>query len=217
MSTIKLKQLKERKIITDKVKEQILEYNEYPFLYSVCSFGFYDNYGIKLPTSITRKYWDPYEVEKTATLIRNMFKEAFGMDQVYCFKERHKPELDEYGDVKKEGRFHLNIISSPISDDAVCEPNRRCKKLFYESGRMGIPINQLTYQTIDELKIDLVNACCRQANWINKYSGSVKTQMLDDEIDLSNTIEYCLKDFMNDPKVDFTDTIIFKASDFYKP
>ena len=47
MSTIKLKQLKERKIIIDKVKEQILEYNEYPFLYSVCSFGFYENYGIK--------------------------------------------------------------------------------------------------------------------------------------------------------------------------
>lgn len=208
---------KEIKIITETIKKQILEYDEYPYLYSVCSFGFYDNNGIKLPSSTTRKYWDKYEVEKTCILVRNMLKEALCMDQVYTFIERHQPEVDEYGEVIREGRFHINLIISPIPDAAVEEPNRKCRRLFYEPARMGIPINQLVYNDLDELKIDLVNACCRKANWINKFSGSVKTQMLYEPSDVSNVVEYCLKDFINNSSIDFTDLVVFRASDYYKP
>ena len=207
------------KIITDTIKNQILNDNTHllPFYYSVCSFGFYDNYGNKLPPSTIRKYWDRGEVDKTCILIRNMLKEHLQMDQVYCFPERHRPEIDINGDVVKEGRFHINVLMSSIPDDAVENPNRRCRRLFYENGRMNIPINQLVYSDdLDDLKIDLINACLRKADWINKFSGSVKTQLLYESIDVDNVIEYCLKDFINH-KVDFTDVICFKASDFYKP
>ena len=207
------------KVITETIKKQILEGMEYysNFYYSVCSFGFYDNYGNKLPPSTIRKYWDKYEVEKTCILIRNIIKEHLCVEQVYVFMERHQPELDSDGDVVKEGRFHLNIITSSIPDSAVEEPNRKCRRLFYEPGRMGIPINQLSYgEDLDQLKIDLLNACCRKADWINKFSGSVNTQILWEQNDVDNVIDYCLKDFIND-KVDFTDVICFKASDYYKP
>ena len=208
---------KEIKIITDALKKQVMEYNEYPYLYSVCSFGFYDNNGIRLQPSTIRKYWDKTEVHKTCRLLYNMLKEHLQVEQVYCFIERHKPELDKYGDIVKEGRFHINLIATPINDNAVLEPNRRCKRLFYENGRMNVPINQSVYgEDLDDLKIDLVNACCRNANWLNKYSGSVKTQMLYEPQDLSNTIDYCLKDYIN-KSYDFTDIVVFKASDFYKP
>ena len=82
---------------------------------------------------------------------------------------------------------------------------------------MNVPINQLTYdENLDDLKIDLVNACCRKANWINRFSGSVKTQMLYEPLDLFNTTDYCLKNYI-DESTDFTDIVVFSASDFYKP
>ena len=214
----KISKREEVKTIIDAIKKQVMDYQEYPYLYSVCSFGFYDNNGIKLPPSTIRKYWDKTEVIKTCRLLYNLIKEHLQVECIYMFIERHKPELDHYGEVIKEGRFHINVIMSPIPDDAVEQPNRKCRRLFYENSRIGIPINQRTYdeESIDELKEDLVNACCRQANWINRFSGSVKTQSLYEPLDVSNTVEYCLKDYVNH-KCDFTDIVVFKASDFYVP
>lgn len=213
--TNRIKKQEGIEIITRTIQDRLLEcMNNYSYLYySVLTFGFYDDYGNRLPPSTTRKYWDKSEVEKTCILIRNIIKEHLEVEQVYAFVERHKPELDNDGDIAKEGRFHINLIFSPVPDSAVEEPNRKCRRLFYENGRMGIPINQLTYPHLDDLKIDLINACCRKANWINKFSHSVKTQILWEHTDVEDCAFYCMKDFRK-KDVPFEDVIMFKASDF---
>ena len=206
---------------TKKIKEaifnQIQEGIDYPYLYSVITFGFYDNYGIKLPISEIRKYWDKTEVKKTCKLIYNMLKEHFNMDGLWMFIERHTPLLNEDGEVIREGRFHINIISSSIKDSAVEEPNRKVRRLMLENGRFDIPIESNVYRDLDELKIELFNACCKRANWVNRYKYSIKTQMLYEPTDLESVSHYCLKDYDGKSNVDFTDIVVFEASDFYKP
>ena len=206
---------------TKKIKETILnqiqEGIDYPYLYSVITFGFYDNEGYKLPISEIRKYWDKTEVKKTCRLIYNMLKEHFNMDGVWMFIERHTPLLNEDGEVIREGRFHLNIISSSIKDSAIEEPNRKVRRLMLENGRFDIPIENNVYRDLDELKIELFNACCKRANWVNRYKYSIKTQMLYEPSDLENAAYYCLKDYDGKSSVDFTDIVVFEASDFYKP
>jgi len=206
---------------TKKIKEaifnQIQEGIDYPYLYSVITFGFYDNEGYKLPMSEIRKYWDKTEVKKTCRLIYNMLKEHFNMDGVWMFIERHTPLLNEDGEVIREGRFHLNIISSSIKDSSIEEPNRKVRRLMLENGRFDIPIESNVYRDLDELKIELFNACCKRANWVNRYKYSIKTQMLYEPSDLENAAYYCLKDYDGKSSVDFTDIVVFEASDFYKP
>lgn len=206
---------------TKKIKEtifnQIQEGIDYPYVYSVITFGFYDNMGIKLPYSEIRKYWDKGEVSKTCRLIYNMLKEHFNMDAIWMFIERHSPLLDEDGDIIREGRFHLNIITSSISDDCVEEPNRKVRKLMLDDGKLGLPIQNSVYMDLDNLKIDLFDTCCKKANWVNRYKYSIKTQMLYEPTDLENVVYYCLKDFDGKSNTDFTDIIVWKASDFYKP
>jgi len=206
---------------TKKIKEaifnQIQEGIDYPYLYSVITFGFYDNEGYKLPMSEIRKYWDKTEVKKTCRLIYNMLKEHFNMDGVWMFIERHAPLINEDGEVIREGRFHLNIISSSIKDSAIEEPNRKVRRLMLENGRFDIPIESNVYKDLDELKIELFNACCKRANWVNRYKYSIKTQMLYEPSDLENAAYYCLKDYDGKSSVDFTDIVVFEASDFYKP
>jgi hypothetical protein len=206
---------------TKKIKETILnqiqEGIDYPYLYSVITFGFYDNYGIKLPISEIRKYWDKTEVKKTCKLIYNMLKEHFNMDGLWFFIERHAPLPNEEGKVIREGRFHLNIISSSIKDSAIEEPNRKVRRLMIEKGRFDTAIENNVYKDLDELKIELFNACCKRANWVNRYKYSIKTQMLYEATDLENATYYCLKDYDGKSSVDFTDIMVFEASDFYKP
>ena len=204
--------------IKEALYNQIQEGNDYPFIFSVCVFGFYANNGYKLPPSEIAKFYDKNEVDKTCRLIYNILKETFGMDGIWIFKERHKDLLDEEGNVLKKGRFHLNIITSNIKDSVIEEPNRKVRRLMLENGRFDIPIENNTYKDIEELKIELFNAAIRRsANWINKYQYSIKTQILDEPIDLRNTTDYVLKDFNEKSGIDFTDIVVFKASDFYKP
>lgn len=218
MNTIKDK--KSIKLIKDALYNQIQECDEYPFIYSVIQFGFYDNQGYKLPYEIISKYWNKLEVEKTCKLIYNILKEHFGMTGIWMFIERHKPELDKYGEILKEGRFHINIITSAIQDRVIEEPNRKIRQLMLENGKLGIPIKDNTYYDIDELKIELFNTACRKANWVNRYKYSIKTQILDEPPDLENIVIYCLKNWngknthRNGELIDFTDIVVFKASDF---
>lgn len=205
------------RLIKETIFNQIQEGNDYPYLYSVITFGFYDNEGYKLPMSEIRKYWDKGEVKKTCRLIYNMLKEHFNMNGLWMFVERHSPLLDENGEEIRKGRFHLNIISSSISDSAIEEPNRKVRRLMLENGRFDNPIENNVYRDLDELKIELFDACCKRANWVNRYKYSIKTQMLYEPSDLENTTYYCLKDYDNKSNVDFTDIVVFEASDFYKP
>lgn len=204
--------------IKEHILKQVLESEEYPYYYSVLQFGFYDDNGFRLPGSDIRKYWDRTEVEKTNRLIKNMLREAFGIQQTYFFLERHSPKLDEYGDMESEGRYHINIITSQIPDSAIEKPNRKCRKLMLEDDSyMGIPIGNRVYSDLDEMKIELFNACCRKANWVNRYKWSVKTQMLYEPTDIEDTVFYCLKEFSPKTGKDFMDVVDFHNSDFYNP
>ena len=205
--------------IIDAIVKQVSEGEDYPYLYSVIFFGFYDDNGLKLPPSIIRQFWDKEEVNKTCRLIYNSLKETFGMDGVWMFKERHADLLDENGEVLKKGKFHLNIITSNIKDRFIEEPNRKIRRLLNDNGRMNIPIKDLQYTDIDELKIELVNACIkRAAKWVNRFQYSIKTQLLLEPSDLEDTTLYCLKEFSKKQNpTDFTDVVCFKSSDFYKP
>lgn len=196
---------------------QIQEGIDYPYLYSVITFGFYDNQGYKLPPSEIRKYWDKDEVKKTCRLIYNILKEHLCMDGLWFFIERHTPLLNEDGEVIRQGRFHINLISSSIKDSAVEEPNRKVRRLMLENGRFDIPIENNVYRDLDELKIDLFDACCKKANWVNRYKYSIKTQMLYEPSDLESVVFYSLKDYNDNSSIDFTDIVVFEASDFYKP
>lgn len=214
----------EIKSIKDAIFNQIQENAEYPYLYSVIEFGSYDNQGYKLPNNITSKYWDKQEVIKTCRLIYNKLKEHFGMTSIWTFIERHKPLLDEDGNIIKEGRFHLNIIASSIQDRVIEEPNRKLRKLIMDTG--GIehykPIHSL--YGIEGMKERLVDACCKTANWVNRYKYSVKTQTLYEPTDLENVVYYCLGDYNGSHKdkngnpvlkeIDFMDIVIWEASDF---
>ena len=213
--------------IKEAILHQVVEGNDYPYLYSVIQFGFYDNQGYKLPYSEIRKYWDKGEVDKTCKLIYNMLKETFGMDGLWFFLERHSPLLDEEGEITREGRFHINIISSSIKDNTIEEPNRKVRRLMLENGRFDVPIENNVYRDLDELKIELFNACCKRCNWVNRYKYSIKTQVLYEPTDVENVVDYCMGDFNGTKKdkkgnpskkeIDFTDIIVWKASDFYKP
>jgi hypothetical protein len=196
---------------------QIQEGIDYPYLYSVITFGFYDNQGYKLPPSEIRKYWDKEEVKKTCRLIYNMLKEHFGMDGLWFFVERHTPLLNEDGEVVRQGRFHINLVSSSIKDGSIEEPNRKIRRLMLENGRFDIPIENNVYRDLDELKIELFDACCKKANWVNRYKYSIKTQMLYEPSDLESVVFYSLKDYNDKSGIDFTDIVVFEASDFYNP
>ena len=205
--------------IIDAIIKQVSEGEDYPYLYAVVSFGFYDDNGLKLPPSIIRQFWDKEEVNKTCRIIYNSLKETFAVDGVWMFKERHADLLDENGEVLKKGKFHLNIITSNIKDRFIEEPNRKIRRLLNDNGRMNIPIKDLQYTDIDELKIELVNACIkRAAKWVNRFQYSIKTQLLLEPSDLEDTTLYCLKEFSKKQNpTDFTDVVCFKSSDFYKP
>jgi len=211
---------KNYKIISDAMIKQILGYDIYPYYYSVVTFGFYDSSGNKLSPNIIEKFWDRSECEMTAKRIYNALKETFETECVWSFIERHKDiiEIDENGDgALKKGRFHLNIIHSYIQDRKIEEPNRKIKRLMGDDNRFGITIKDQRYQDIEDLKIDLYDACIiRSGDWINRFQHSVKTQALLEKCDVEDTVHYCLKDY-RDGKISLEDVVLWKASDFYKP
>ena len=201
--------------VYESVVKQIKDGTKLPLYYSVIEFGFYDNYGLKLPPKQIRKYWDKTEVRKTNKLLRNMLKETFDIEKLYFLIERHKPKLDKDGNEISQGRFHVNIVSSMIEDHKVNKKTmkRKVRKLLYENGKYGIAIKDMFFKNQDELKKELFNTCCKQANWINRYKYSIKTQIMTKESDIQNSLWYCLKEYRND-KEDFTDVIDFENSDF---
>lgn len=206
----------EKELIYDAIEKQVCELNEYPYIYSVITFGFYSNNGDRLPPDTIRKFWDKYEVERTCRLIYNLIKENLKVLQIYSFVERHEELLDGNGEHIKDGRFHINLISTDINDNIIEEPDRKVKRLMNENNGYGIPISAMVGD-IDTIKISLLEAAIKKADWINKYKYSLKTQWLNTEDDLKRTIRYCFKDYLIHNKVDFSDIIVSKASDFYVP
>jgi len=207
----------EKELIYDAIEKQVCELNEYPYIYSVITFGFYNNNGDRLPPDTIRKFWDKYEVERTCRLIYNLIKENLKTLQIYSFIERHEELLDGNGEHIKDGRFHINLISTDVNDSIIEEPDRKVKRLMNENNGYGIPISSMVGD-IDTIKISLLEAAIKKADWVNKFQYSIKTQWLNTEDDLKRTIRYCFKDYLiTNNKVDFSDIIVSKASDFYKP
>ena len=68
--------LKESNIIKQSIVDRITNGSNYPYLYSVIQFGFYDNQGFLLPPSLIRQYWDKEEVKRTCRMIYNLLKEV---------------------------------------------------------------------------------------------------------------------------------------------
>ena len=207
-------------IISDTIIKQILGYDTLPVYFSVVTFGKYDNLGHKLSPITIEKFWDRNECERTAKRIYNALKETFGTDCVWSFIERHKDiiEIDNYGnETITKGRFHLNILHTWFQDRLIEEPNRKIKRLMGDDNRFGFTIKDQRYQDIEDLKIDLYDACIvRSCDWINRYQNSVKTQPLLEPCDVEETIHYCLKDYKNG-KISLQDVVLWKASDFIDP
>ena len=216
MSLTKTRPQETTVVIKESLVHKIKVDTRYPCFYSVIEFGFYDDEGFLLPPSQISKYWDKTVVHKTCRLIRNMIKECFSISNLYFFIERHASQLDEHGNEISKGRFHLNIITSDIKDDVIQEPNRKLRRLLLQNGRDGVAIQDMAFNTLDDLKIELFNTCCRQANWINRYKYSIKTQILNTQSDLENTVMYCLKDYDEVNGSCFTEIVDFKNSDFNK-
>ena len=145
-----------------------------------------------------------------------MLKEALGIDYFYFFMERHTPTYDKYGDIQREGRYHIHLITSGIKDGSINNANRRCRRLLYEQGSIGVPIKHMDFLDIDDMKIDLFNACCRGARWVNRYKYAIKTQVLQKPSYLESTVFYCLKDFKDKSDTDFMDLVVFNSSDYKK-
>ena len=205
------------KKIKEAIFNQVQEGNDYPYFYSVMQFGFYDNNGYKLAPNQIRKFYDKHEVNKTCKLIYNLLKETFQMDGIWTFIERHQDVLDKDGAVIKRGRFHINMITSNIKDSVIEEPNRKLRRLMLEQKQSGTTNESNAYRDLEELKVELFNACCRRADWLNKYQRSIKTQILYEPTDLESVTYYCLKDYNHKSNIDFSDIVVPKASDFYKP
>ena len=207
-------------IISNTIIKQILEYDTFPYYYSVVMFGFYDDLGHKLSPVTIEKFWDRDECEKTAKRIYNALKETFGTDCVWSFIERHKDtiEIDDYGnETITTGKFHLNIIHTFVPDRFIEEPNRKIKRLMGDNNRFGFTIKDRQYPDIEDLKIDLYDACIvRSCDWVNRFQHSLKTQPLLEPCDVEETIHYCLKDY-KDGKISFQDVVLWKASDFIDP
>ena len=116
-----------------------------------------------------------------------------------------------------KGRFHLNIITSDIKDDVIQEPNRKLRRLFLQNGSSGEAIQDMEFNDLNKMKIELFNTCCRQANWINRYKYSIKTQILNTQSDLENTVMYCLKDYDEvNPGTIFASKLDLKISDAWR-
>ncbi len=216
MSFTKTKSRYTTEVIKQSLLNQIQVDTRHPYLYSVIEFGFYDDEGFLLPPSQIRKYWDKSEVEKTCRLIRNMLKESLSIRSLYFFIERHSPKLDKDGNEIRLGRFHLNIIATQIKDAVIEEPNRKLRRLFLQNGSSGVAIQDMEFNDLDDMKIELFNTCCRKANWINRYKYSINTQILKTPTDLNNTVMYCLKDYDEVNGSCFTEIVDFKNSDFNK-
>lgn len=214
---LKLTIWEEKDLIYNAIKKQVMEYNEYPYIFSVATFGFWDNDGNRLSPTHIRKFWDKYETHKTCKLIYNILKENLNILQIYTFIERHKPLCDGNGELVDEGRFHINLITTDVDDRTIEEPDRKVKRLMNDNNGFGIPIKNMCGD-LDTMKISLFEAALKKIDWINKYQYAIKTQWLNTPADLERTIGYVMKDYFDTNKeVDFSDIIVSKASDFYKP
>lgn len=209
--------INEYRAIKQGIYEKIIHPNvsSCPYYFITLQYGFYDDSGKLIDIDEMRKYWDKTEVMKTVRLVRNLLRETFGISSFYAFTERHKGITDQYGNEIKKGRYHNHIITSSIQNDVISAPNRKVRRLLADLEWHDKPLNEIQVNTIDEYKIKLLEACISKAKWVNRYSHSIKTEIISTSQDLKNVVYYCLKDFNPHTGLDFMDIVDFSNSSFY--
>ena len=178
-------------------------------------FTEWDNNHLRLNIDTIRSYWDINAVRKTNQHIKNLIYECFDKRRrhlnFFFFIERHKHE-----DPDKKGKFHIHFLMNNIPDNAIDEPNRKCRILMEQDNNRGIPIQNSVYMDIEEVKIDLLEVCIRQAKTIGKWRPSAKIQVLETDKDRKYVFDYCLKQVYSNSK-NLLEIIDFHNSNFYKP
>ena len=211
----------ELELIRELIVQNIKEVSSGMWFYSVIHYGNYGNDGVRKDWEEMRwMYNKDHMRNKVHPYLRRLLKEHFKTECLYFTLERHKGSLEkiqegeytQYGD-EKEGKYHTNILISPISDDLLENPHSKLSRLWDEPGRMGIPIHSLQYnEDLIDLKIDLINSCLKKCPYVNRYTPSVKTQVLESVDDLYNTGHYTLKDITR-KGLDFMDVLDTQNSD----
>jgi len=210
----------EGELVKNLIVQNIQELSGDQWFYSVIHYGDYGNDGILLDWEERKWMYNKEEVRRIHRYIRRLLREHFKVECLYFTLERHQSSYErieegpylQYGDERK-GKYHSNILISPISDDLLENPHSKLSKLWDEPGRMGIPIHSLQYnEDLIDLKIDLINSCLRKCPWVNRYTPSVKTQVLETPDDLWNVGHYSLKD-ITQLGLDFMDVLDWENSD----
>ena len=210
----------EREVVKDLIVQNIQKVSGGEWFYSVIHYGNYGNDGVLLDWEERKWMYNKEEARRVHRYLRRLLREHFRVECLYFTMERHQSSLErieegphlQYGDERK-GKYHTNILISPISDNLLEEPHSKLSKLWNEPGRMGIPIHSLQYdEDLIDLKIDLINSCLRKCPWVNRFGPSVKTQVLDSPDDLWNVGHYSLKD-ITQLGIDFMDVLDWDNSD----
>ena len=186
----------ERKQIKNSIVQNIQEVSGGQWFYSVIHYGNYGNDGLRKDWETMRwMYNKNHMVSSVHPYLKRLLREHFKVKYLYFTLERHQSSLEriedgpnlQYGDEKK-GKYHTNILISPISDELIRKPHSKLSRLFNE-----IPSRSYGEDLVD-LKIDLINSCIRKCPWVNRYTPSVKTQVLNSIKDLTRVGHYSLKD-----------------------
>jgi len=210
----------EGELVKNLIVQNIQQLSRDEWFYSVIHYGNYGDDGVLLDWEKRRWMYHKEEVKRVHRYLRRLLREHFRVECLYFTLERHQSSYErieegphlQYGDEKK-GKYHTNILISPISDDLLENPHSKLSKLWDEPGRMGVPIHSLQYnEDLIDLKIDLINSCLRKCPWVNKFRPSVRTQVLKTPEDLWNVGHYSLKDITR-KGLDFMEVLDWENSD----
>ena len=165
-----------------------------------------------LQSSDYRKRWDRGQVRRTHRFIKNKLRQCFGdVPMVFCI-ERHKERIDPvWGEMK--GAFHTHLYLGEVNDEFIESPNQYLLPLFYKEDDIGVPINMRSVE-IENLKLLLINACIRQAQWVGSHPDSLDIQAIVPS-EFKNTFHYGLKQINSED--DLNEVIDWENSDFYNP
>lgn len=211
----------EGQLIQNLIVQKMENLSQGNWFYSVVHYGDWDNDGNLRDWDERVCLYRKQHMEGVHRRLRRTLREHFGNQICLFFTfERHqgtKERIEEgdflqWGD-DRPGKYHTNLLIGPITDQQIEEPKSKLKRLWDTPGRLGIPISHHPYdEDLIDLKIDLINSCLRLHPDVNRYTPSVKTQVLEGPGDLFRTGHYSLKD-ITDKGLDFMEVLDTENSD----
>ena len=112
-----------------------------------------------------------------------------------------------------KGAFHTHLYLGEVNDEFIESPNQYLLPLFYKEDDIGVPINMRSVE-IENLKLLLINACIRKAQWVGSHPDSLDIQAIVPS-EFKNTFHYGLKQINSED--DLNEVIDWENSDFYNP